>query len=115
MHALKVLTSDAGCFTLLQSVTCFNAFDQSPKQAFSTCRQQHNSIVLSAVGPLERAATPEAPPLADATGQHAALVLLQRLLRGRAVQNEMFAGKAAQLQLVRELRLGLEGTAGEHQ
>jgi hypothetical protein len=39
-------------------------------------------------------------------------VLLQRLLRGRAVQNEMYAGKTARLQLVRELRLGLGGTAG---
>lgn len=67
----------------------------------------------ASAGLLERPATPEAPPLADATGQHAALVLLQRLLRGRAVQNEMYAGKAAKLQLVRELRLGLEGTAGE--
>lgn len=60
----------------------------------------------------ERPSTPEAPPLPDEDGQHAALVLLQRLLRGRAVQNEMYAGKTARLQLVRELRLGLEGTAG---
>jgi hypothetical protein len=60
----------------------------------------------------ERPPTPGAPPLPDADGQHAALVLLQRLLRGRAVQNEMYAGKMARLQLVRELRLGLEGIAG---
>ncbi|KAF6260038.1 solute carrier, TRAMD3 or PAT1-domain-containing protein [Scenedesmus sp. NREL 46B-D3] len=53
------------------------------------------------------------PPFTTGTdGQHAALVLLQRLLRGRAAQNEMYAGKTARLQLVRELRLGLEGTAG---
>lgn len=60
----------------------------------------------------ERPPTPGAPPLPDADGQHAALVLLQRLLRGRAVQNEMYAGKTSRLQLIRELRLGLEGTAG---
>eukprot|EP00879_Flechtneria_rotunda_P018415 GHRR01019318.1.p1 GENE.GHRR01019318.1~~GHRR01019318.1.p1 ORF type:complete len:620 (+),score=247.57 GHRR01019318.1:678-2537(+) len=63
-------------------------------------------------GGLQRPSTPEAPPLPDPAGRHAALVLLQRLLRGRAVQNEMYAGKMARLQLVRELRLGLEGTAG---
>eukprot|EP00775_Hariotina_reticulata_P013103 gene13103-13231_t len=55
---------------------------------------------------------PEAPPLPDDDGTHAALVLLQRLLRGRAVQNEMYAGMMAHHQLVRELRLELEGTAG---
>jgi hypothetical protein len=40
-------------------------------------------------------------------------VLLQRLLRGRAAQVQMHAGRQAHLQLVRELRLGLEGTGGE--
>eukprot|EP00879_Flechtneria_rotunda_P030040 GHRR01032555.1.p1 GENE.GHRR01032555.1~~GHRR01032555.1.p1 ORF type:complete len:149 (-),score=34.42 GHRR01032555.1:159-605(-) len=67
---------------------------------------------LLSTGGLQRPSTPEAPPLPDPAGRHAALVLLQRLLRGRAVQNEMYAGKMARLQLVRELRLGLEGTAG---
>jgi hypothetical protein len=55
----------------------------------------------------------EAPPLPDPDGTHAALVLLQRLLRGRAVQNQMYAGKESRLQLIRELRLGLEGTGGK--
>lgn len=55
----------------------------------------------------------EAPPLPDPDGTHAALVLLQRLLRGRAVQSQMYAGKESRLQLIRELRLGLEGTGGE--
>jgi hypothetical protein len=55
---------------------------------------------------------PEAPPLPDNDGTYAALVLLQRLLRGRAVQNEMYAGMMAQQNLIRELRLELEATAG---
>lgn len=55
----------------------------------------------------------EAPPLPDPDGRHAALVLLQRLLRGRAAQNQMYAGKESRLQLIRELRLELEGTGGE--
>lgn len=58
-------------------------------------------------------AATEAPPLPDPDGKHAALVLLQRLLRGRAVQNQMYSGKESRLQLIRELRLGLEGTGGE--
>jgi hypothetical protein len=60
-----------------------------------------------------QAAATEAPPLPDPDGKHAALVLLQRLLRGRAVQNQMYAGKESRLQLIRELRLGLEETGGE--
>jgi hypothetical protein len=33
---------------------------------------------------------------------------LQRLLRGRAAQNEMYSAKTAQIDLVHELRLELE-------
>jgi hypothetical protein len=42
------------------------------------------------------------PPSTDERA--AALVLLQRLLRGRAAQNRMYAGRAAHIGLVRELR-----------
>jgi len=34
-----------------------------------------------------------------------AIILLQRLLRGRAVQNEMFEGKEKRLDLIQELRI----------
>ncbi len=34
-----------------------------------------------------------------------AIILLQRLLRGRAVQNEMFEGKEKRLDLIAELRI----------
>lgn len=53
------------------------------------------------------------PPLAPARAADAALVLLQRLLRGRAVQAELLAGLAARFALVQELRVGAEGRAGE--
>jgi len=72
-------------------------------------------LLLPPCAAARRPATPEAPPLSDDSGRCAALVLLQRLLRGRAVQNEMYAGMMARLALVRELRLELEGTAGDQQ
>jgi hypothetical protein len=54
--------------------------------------------------PVMRAITPsvEVPEFDDA---ERAILLLQRFLRGRAVQNEMFKGKERSLQLIRELRL----------
>jgi hypothetical protein len=55
----------------------------------------------------------EAPELPANRETDAALALLQRLLRGRAAQLEMQAGMAARLALVRELRLELEGHAGD--
>jgi hypothetical protein len=51
----------------------------------------------------ERPSTPTAPPLSASRALDAAAVLLQRLLRGRAAQNRLYAAKTAQLQLVREL------------
>lgn len=69
--------------------------------------------MLSIVFPAERPSTPEAPPVSANAAQDAAVVLLQRLLRGRAAQNEMYAAKTARLELVKELRLGVEGRAGK--
>jgi hypothetical protein len=89
---------------------------QSPASP-GVCALSADTAVMPAagagmVGSSSTAAVTEAPPLPDADGRHAALVLLQRLLRGRAVQNEMYAGKQAHLPLIRELRLGMEGTGG---
>ncbi|CAM9861368.1 unnamed protein product, partial [Phaeothamnion confervicola] len=55
----------------------------------------------------ERPATPDsALPIASAEEeQHQALLLLQRLLRGRAAQNVMFEAKERRRELIRELRL----------
>jgi hypothetical protein len=89
-----------------------NRISCTAQPLYSSCPTCLTQPHLCAVLAGERPPTPDAPPLPDAEGHHAALVLLQRLLRGRAVQNEMYAGKTARLQLVRELRLGLEGTAG---
>lgn len=61
-------------------------------------------------GPTGRPRTPdltEAPETAESLlGQplRAAVVLLQRLLRGRAVQNGMFEGRLRRAELIAELR-----------
>ncbi|GIL83566.1 hypothetical protein Vretifemale_12354, partial [Volvox reticuliferus] len=55
---------------------------------------------------VERPATPELPvPPALSQPQQAALVLLQRLLRGRAAQNIMYEGRVRRQELIDELRL----------
>eukprot|EP00873_Tetraselmis_striata_P037432 jgi/Tetstr1/457696/TSEL_044243.t1 len=54
---------------------------------------------------VERPSTPVAPPVPVSAKRHAAATLLQRLLRGRAVQNIMYEGKTRRLELIQELRL----------
>jgi hypothetical protein len=55
---------------------------------------------------VERPSTPELPvPPALSQPQHAALVLLQRLLRGRAAQNIMYEGRLRRQELIDELRM----------
>lgn len=70
---------------------------------------------------IERPPTPELPqPPAVTAPQHAAVVLLQRLLRGRAAQNIMYEGRVRRQELIDELRLeevvSADGTKidGEH-
>lgn len=57
--------------------------------------------------PIVRAPTPSvtAPELEEA---ETAVLLLQRLLRGRAMQNDMYQGKQKALHLIRELRIAEE-------
>jgi len=58
------------------------------------------------VKPIERPATPElAPSAPDSQSRHEAAVFLQRLIRGRAAQNVMFAAKERRSELIKELRL----------
>ena len=54
------------------------------------------------VQPLTAALTQPIPRQED--GQTLALVLLQKLVRGRAVQNMMFEGKERRAELISELR-----------
>ena len=54
---------------------------------------------------LERPVTPSIPEMDERTEEVGmAVLLLQRLLRGRAVQNTMFEGKERRIELIKELR-----------
>ncbi|GMI34912.1 hypothetical protein TeGR_g11538 [Tetraparma gracilis] len=63
---------------------------------------------------LERPATPRAPPQDEAAAAlDRALLLVQRLLRGRAVQNTMYEGKERRTALIEELREEAAAEAAE--
>jgi len=52
-----------------------------------------------------RPATPELrAPVAENDEKRLAVILMQRLVRGRAIQNDMFEAKAKRLELIKELR-----------
>jgi len=53
----------------------------------------------------ERPETPTLASPAQAVAHRAALVLVQRLLRGRAAQDRMYVGRARRAELIRELQL----------
>ncbi|XP_041937816.1 cilia- and flagella-associated protein 91 [Alosa sapidissima] len=55
--------------------------------------------------PVDRPASPvvEAPPEGDEE-KELAVILLQKLLRGRSIQNQMFEGKERRLELIQDLR-----------
>ena len=55
--------------------------------------------------PVERPPTPQVMPPEHAEDAERATILLQRLLRGRAIQNLMYEGKVRRLELIRELRI----------
>ena len=52
----------------------------------------------------ERPPTPRVEAPTDAVDVDAAVILLQRLLRGRSVQNTIIHGKEVRMDLIRELR-----------
>ena len=54
--------------------------------------------------PIERPPTPSVMPPSHDEEVEMASILLQRLLRGRAMQNQMFEGKERRLELIKELR-----------
>jgi hypothetical protein len=84
------------------------------KQTKPSEKEQKEALlaVYRVVKPLERPLTPrtDEPDVEDEI--EIAAMLLQRLLRGRAVQNMMFEGKERRLELIQELRaeeaLGVE-------
>lgn len=53
---------------------------------------------------IERPPTPEVEPKSESSDVEVATVTLQRLLRGRAIQNLMFAGRMRRQELIAELR-----------
>lgn len=79
---------------------------KAAKQA-KPSEKEHKEALLAAyrvVKPLERPPTPQTlGPEIDDDAENAAM-LLQRLIRGRAVQNMMFEGKERRLELIQELR-----------
>lgn len=57
------------------------------------------------VKPVERPPVPECTEPIEDEGEDRAVILLQRLLRGRATQNSMFSAKEKRAELIKELRL----------
>jgi len=79
---------------------------KAAKQAKPSEKEQKEALLAAyrVVKPLERPPTPQTEePDVDDDIENAA-VLLQRLIRGRAVQNMMFEGKERRLELIQELR-----------
>lgn len=70
-----------------------------PKSKFSNIYKQFE--------PITRAPTPGVTAPADEEAR-CAILMLQRLLRGRAVQNMMYEGKQKAIHLIRELRVAEE-------
>lgn len=79
---------------------------KSAKQAKPSEKEQKEALLAAYrdTKPIERPPTPTVmPPEHDEAMEHA-VILLQRLLRGRAVQNTMYEGKERRLELIKELR-----------
>ena len=79
---------------------------KAAKQAKPSEKEQKD-LLLAAYRdskPIERPPTPSVMPPAHDEEVEMACVLLQRLLRGRAIQNMMYEGKERRLELIQELR-----------
>jgi hypothetical protein len=66
---------------------------------------QAASTMLRTKRVVERPSTPVVPELSTEEDQEPYVLLLQRLLRGRALQNMMFEGKERRKDLIQEIRL----------
>ena len=80
---------------------------KAAKQARPSEKEQKDALLAAYrdTKPVERPPTPQVMPPEHAEQVEVACLLLQRLLRGRAVQNLMYEGKERRLELIRELRL----------
>ncbi|XP_053561762.1 cilia- and flagella-associated protein 91 [Bombina bombina] len=88
--------------------------DREMEQVHTTLRQRKNKVQVTEKPlrflekiekPPPRPVTPkvEEPPEGD-EDRELAVIFLQKLIRGRAIQNMMFEGKEKRLELIRELR-----------
>ncbi|KAJ1632538.1 solute carrier, TRAMD3 or PAT1-domain-containing protein [Pavlovales sp. CCMP2436] len=84
---------------------------KSAKQAKPVERENKEALLAAyrVVKPLERPPTPQTEPPEIDDDVENAVILLQRLIRGRAVQNMMFEGKERRLDLIQELRAEAPG------
>ena len=84
------------------------------KQKAGDAAAARAAAAAAASSKVERPETPTLPPPGGdpiAAERRRAALLLQRLIRGRAEQNEMFAGKDKRFELIRELQVAEEDEA----
>ena len=79
---------------------------KAAKQARPSEKDQREALLAGYrdTKPIERSPTPTVAPPEQDEEVEVACVLLQRLLRGRAIQNMVYAGKERRLELIRELQ-----------
>jgi len=80
---------------------------KAAKQARPSEKEQKDALLAAYrdTKPVERPPTPQVMPPEHTEQVETACILLQRLLRGRAIQNLMYEGKERRLELIRELRV----------
>ncbi|KAI8908356.1 solute carrier, TRAMD3 or PAT1-domain-containing protein [Gorgonomyces haynaldii] len=89
---------------LLQELDQMSLKIQERKES-DIAKKQPNKYAVRIEKPPERPATPSIDvPREEDEEMHCAAVLLQKLLRGRIVQNQMFEGKERRLTLINEVR-----------
>ncbi|KAL4136716.1 hypothetical protein KRP22_000244 [Phytophthora ramorum] len=112
----------------MESIIKKNKEQKESTSAGDTTPGAHNNARLNAASPLSRRASQRQPlvrpPTPDYAAGHTAdsqenevedaVRLLQKLLRGRAVQNMMFEGKERRAELIAELRAADEQLALQH-
>merc|ERR1719198_1869658 len=88
---------------------------KAAKQAKPSEKEQKEALLAAYrdTKPVERPPTPTAPPIDADEELESGCILLQRLLRGRAIQNMMFEGKERRLELIQELRSDEEAKAAD--
>ena len=92
---------------MLQMLDETDASIKAAKQARPSDKEAKDSLLAAYrdTKPVERPPTPQVMPPEHGEAQELAVILLQRLLRGRAIQNMMYEGKERRLELIRELRI----------